>query len=148
MIRSYHEDDLDAVIAAWYAASLIAHSFLDEAFFEQERRNIAEIYMTRAHTMVYEHEGQVVGFISLVENEVGGIFVDPARQGFGFGRKLMNYAAQLHPILELDVFEENRIGRRFYERYGFVLLKQCTNDEFGRDVLRLQYRVPLNRDNV
>jgi putative acetyltransferase len=140
MIRPYSEDDLDAVIAVWYTASLIAHDFLDEAFFEQERCNIAEIYMPRAQTWVYGHDENVVGFIALAGNEVGAIFVDPVWQGHGFGRKLMDFAAQLHPVLEVEVFMENGIGRRFYNRYGFVPLKQYTHVETGREMLRMRYQ--------
>lgn len=37
MIRIYQEKDFDEMIDARYQASLLAHDFLDEAFFQAER---------------------------------------------------------------------------------------------------------------
>ncbi len=76
MIRQYEEKDLSDLLDAWYSASLVAHPFLDEVFFEQERKNISEIYLPNAETWVFEQDGVVVGFISLIGNEVGAIFVE------------------------------------------------------------------------
>jgi putative acetyltransferase len=42
--------------------------------------------------------------------------------------------------LELDVFEENSIGRRFYETYGFDLVDRHFHDETGQPLLRLRLR--------
>lgn len=38
MIRRYEEKDLNELLDAWYFASHVGHPFLDEDFFEQERR--------------------------------------------------------------------------------------------------------------
>lgn len=68
------------------AASLIAQPFLDDDFLDQEKENIRKIYLSGAETWVCEDQGRVAGFISLLENEVGAIFVDPAIQKRGLGR--------------------------------------------------------------
>lgn len=39
---------------------------------------------------------------------------------------------------ELEVFERNRVGRRFYDRYGFVFVSSRFDDETGQTVLRLR----------
>lgn len=72
MIRPYEDTDLSDLLEAWYSASRLAHSFLDEAFFERERNNIREAYLPKAETWVFEQEGVVVGFVALIENEVWG----------------------------------------------------------------------------
>ncbi len=59
MIRSYEKDDLIELLEVWYAASVIAHPFLDEAFFAQERKNITQIYLPKAETWVFEKDGCV-----------------------------------------------------------------------------------------
>ena len=74
MIRRFEEKDIDELLDAWYSASQIAHPFLDEDFFEQERNNIARLHIPNAETWVYEQDNRVVGFISLIGNEVGAIF--------------------------------------------------------------------------
>lgn len=138
MIRRYRDDDLAELLEVWYQASLLAHPFLDEAFLSRERENIAATYMPVAETWVFVREGRVVGFISLIGNEVGAIFVGPAVQGQGIGRALMDHARALRAWLELDVFEANRIGRRFYDRYGFTPVRAHVHEPTGLTMLRLR----------
>lgn len=88
---------------------------------------------------VYEAHGQVAAFIALIgEREVGGFFVDPALQRQGIGRALMDHARELRGRLELDVFEENEQGRRFYDRYGFRRVGDHVHEATGRVELRLE----------
>jgi putative acetyltransferase len=138
MIRAYEERDLSELLEVWYSASQVAHPFLDEAFFAQERQNIAAFYLPHAETWVYELDGVVVGFIALLGNEVGGLFVDPKFHGQGLGRALMDKARSLREVLELDVFKENRGGRNFYEKYGFSQVNESLHEETGFRQLRLR----------
>jgi len=137
-IRPYAEEDLAELLDVWYRASLIAHPFLTPEFFEAERREIAETWMPLAETIVYEADGCVVGFLALIGNEVGAIFVDPDSQGRGIGRELMNAARASRQFLELDVFEANSIGRHFYDAYGFELVDRHLNEATGQPELRLR----------
>lgn len=137
MIRAYTSRDTDDLLDVWYRASLVAHPFLSESFLEEERSEIDK-WLPIAETSVYEVDGRVVGFISLVGNEVGGIFVDPARQGQGIGRALMDHARRSRTILELDVFEANGTARRFYDSYGFQFVDRHYNDSAGQPELRLR----------
>ncbi len=116
MIRPYEEEDTEGVVEAWYQTSLIAHSFLSEPFFEEEKENLRNIFLPRAQTWVYEIEGRVGGFISLAGNEVGGIFIHPAWQRRGIGTALLDKAKSLQGVLELEVFEANTQGRSFYAK--------------------------------
>jgi len=126
------------LLDVWYRASLIAHSFLPEEFFETERRQIVEHWLPIAQTMVYETDGRVVGFLALIGNEVGAIFVDPDYQSRGIGRALMDAARVSRPCLELDVFEANVIGRSFYDVYGFEFVDRHVNEATGQPELRLR----------
>ncbi len=138
MIRAYQDDDLADLLEVWYQASLIAHPFLDETFLNQERENIAALYLPLAETWVYVREGRLVGFIALIGNEVGALFVDPTVQGKGIGRALMDHAGTLRAELEVEVFKANRIGRRFYDHYGFSLVKEHIHEQTGQPVFRLR----------
>lgn len=138
-IRRYRDDDLSDVISSWENASRIAHPFLTNEFLEQERYNIPNVYLPNADTWVAEHDGRVIGFIALLGNEVGAIFVQPAFHGAGAGLALMNKAQALHGDLEVEVFKENPIGRKFYSRYGFDLLLEKKHEQTGNQVLRLKF---------
>ncbi len=138
MIRAYQPDDLFAVQEVWYQASLVAHPFLEDDFLMLERKRIADVYMPLAETWVYVLNEEVIGFLSLIEHEVGAIFVHPDQQNKGMGRALMDHACTQSATLELDVFKANAIGRRFYERYGFMPLKEHIHEETGNLLIRLR----------
>lgn len=143
MIRPYTDNDLDAVLDVWYEASREAHAFLDEEFFAAERRAIADEYLPASETFVYQTDGRVVGSISMLGNRVGGLFVTPRYQGRGIGRALLHHVAVSRPFLELDVFEDNTIGRRFYDACGFRQIGRHIHEETGFPGLRL--RIDLAR---
>lgn len=138
MIRSYRPEDIDRVMEVWYQASLIAHPFLGAEFLETERKAIIEQHMPVAEVYVYARDGVVLGFIALLDHEVGAIFVEPKHQGQGIGCALMDHARQLKGDLELDVFKKNRIGRRFYDRYGFEFVEEVFHEDSGQPQLRLR----------
>ena len=138
MIRSYTDDDLGQVLDAWYRASVVAHSFLREDFFDNERARLAEVWPPGSETSVFEVDGRVVGFVSMVGNEVGGIFVAPEYQNQGVGRSLLDHVAATRPYLELEVFEANTIGRRFYNAYGFRVLSKGVESDTGLPSLKLR----------
>lgn len=139
MIREYRDADLDQLLDVWFQASEVAHPFLTEEFMAAERENIRNVHIPKANTWVYEDAGRVVGFIALIGNEVGAIFVSPEVQGRGFGQALMDLARDRHDTLELDVFEANPIGCAFYEKYGFIQIGQSIHQESGQPTLRLRY---------
>lgn len=138
MIRKYEDKDLNELLEAWFSASQTAHPFLSSTFIKQERKDIAEIFLPRSETWVYELDGSVVGFISLNGNEVGGIFVDSRFHRQGIGRALMDKARSERDFLELDVFKDNLIGRQFYEKYGFIQVDEYIHAETGLLQLRLK----------
>ena len=138
MIRKYRADDLAGLLDVWYDASKVAHPFLTRDFLEQERRNVIQEHLPIAETWVFEEEGRVVGFIALIGNEVGGIFVTPERHGQGIGRELTDHARASRSHLDVEVFEANEIGRGFYDAYGFEVVGTGVHEETGQPVLRLR----------
>lgn len=140
MIREYAEADSDAIIDVWLAASLAATPFLSQEFLAKEREDIRTTWLPRAETCVFEAEGIVVGFLSLVGNEVGAIFVHPDYQGHGIGQAMMNRAVGSRGELFLDVFEDNKVGRRFYDRYGFKFEYKHVHEQSGHMQLRLSFK--------
>jgi len=138
-IRQYQADDLTSVMSAWENATKIAHSFLSEDFVAQVRKDIPALYIPNADTWVAEFDGQLVGFIALIGNEVGAIFLQPEFQGKGIGKMMMDKAQELHKNLELEVFKKNKIGRSFYSKYGFKQLEEKVHEPTGEMVLRLAF---------
>ncbi len=140
-IRQYENTDLDSVLSSWEVATRLAHPFMTDEFIAQERKNVAEIYLPNTDTWVAQIDGEVRGFIALMGNEVGAIFLQPEFHGQGVGKALMDKAQELHGDLEVEVFKENVIGRNFYSKYGFEHLDEKRHEPTGQLVLRLKLTV-------
>ncbi|MCJ8319525.1 MAG: GNAT family N-acetyltransferase [Colwellia sp.] len=137
-IRQYTAEDLQQVLDTWEESTRFAHEFMTDEFIAQERINTAEIYLPNTDTWVAEIDGEVKGFLALMGNEVGAIFVQPHFHGRGIGKALMDKAQQLHGDLEVEVFKVNIIGRNFYSKYGFKLIEEKLHHPTGQQVLRLK----------
>lgn len=97
------------------------------------------IYLAYAETWVIEVGGSVVGFIALIENEIGGLFLDPRFHGQGLGRALVDKAVDEKGHLKVEVFKENRIGRRFYDAYGFRGTVESIHEPTGQVTLCMTF---------
>lgn len=138
-IRPYQANDLPALMAVWESAARLAHHFLAESIFEEERHNISNLYLPCTDTWVAIVDQKVVGFLALVGNHVSGLFVAPELHGMGVGLALMDKAQDLHGDLIVEVFKDNAIGRRFYDRYGFVVASETIFERTGDALLRLVF---------
>ena len=123
VIRAYQAADIEPVMTVWRAANDLAHPFLKADFVAGVEVAIRQVYVSQAETYVLEEAGQVLGFIALLGNGIGGLFVDPKHHGQGCGRFLVDHAFALKGPLKVEVFRDNRIGRSFYERYGFEFVE-------------------------
>jgi putative acetyltransferase len=83
-------------------------------------------------------DGRVVGFISLLGNEIGAIFVDPGFHRSGIGHALVRHAQALRGELEVEVFERNLLGRAFYAKLGFEPVHQKVHEPTGFEIIRLR----------
>ena len=137
MIKKYENKDIEAVVSSWRVASELAHPFLTKAFLDQEADNVRNVYMAFAETWVVEIDKSVIGFIAMVENEIGGLFLDPKYHGQGFGRALVDKAVAERGTLNVEVFKANAIGRRFYDAYGFRGADEFVHEPSGQATLRM-----------
>jgi putative acetyltransferase len=141
MIRKRREEDLEEILDIWYQASTLAHPFLDDAFVEKVKKDMRELYIPGSETWVYEEKGKVIGFIGMMGNEIGGLFVLPNHHSKGIGTQLVKFILEFHNELEVEVFKENIIGRAFYDKYGFIKMKEFLHEESKHDVLRMKFTV-------
>jgi len=124
MIRKHEESDLDKILDVWYQAQELAHPFLDSVFVEKVKKDMRELYIPNSETWVFEEDETLIGFVSMMENEIGGLFVLPNHHSKGVGTQLVNFVKEFNDVLEVEVFKENKIGRAFYDKYGFKVFKE------------------------
>ena len=96
-----------------------------------------DIYLPFAETWLLEDAGEVIGFIALIEDEIGGLFLKPSFHGRGLGRAMVDHAVALRGPLHVEVFKRNAIGRGFYKRYGFVELEEYRHEPSGELTIRM-----------
>ena len=138
MIRKHTPKDLNSILDIWYQASTLAHPFLDDAFVEQVKTAMRDIYVPGSETWVYEQNNNILGFIGMMDNEIGGLFVLPNQHGKGIGAQLLNYIKPNYKNLEVEVFEKNNLGRGFYDKKGFKQMYNYFHEPSGQNVLRLK----------
>ena len=51
----------------------------------------------------------------------------------------MDKAQELHGDLEVEVFKNNTIGRKFYAQYGFEQLEEKLHEPTVQQLLRLRF---------
>ena len=138
MIRKKIEKDIDQIMNIWYKSSTLAHPFLNSQFVEKVKKDMRNIYIPNSDTWVFEENDIITGFISMIGNEIGGLFVLPDNQSKGIGTQLVDFIKKQHNEIEVEVFEKNNIGRAFYDKYGFKLINKSNDKGSGEIVLRLK----------
>ena len=111
-IRQFTESDLESVLDSWEVATRLAHQFMTDGFIAQERKNVAEMYLPNTDTWVAEVNGEVKGFIALMGNEVGAIFLQPNCHGKGIGKALW-----IRPNLSMVIWKS-----KFSKRIQLVVI--------------------------
>ena len=119
MIRPYKASDIEGIIDIWLEASFKSHDFIDRDYWTSMVDDMRSIYLPGSETYVFEIENKIVGFLSLVGNNLEAIFVKPEYQGRGIGKELILKAKELRSRLKLKVYKRNEKVMGFYEKAGF-----------------------------
>lgn len=123
MIRAFNSADLEPVLTIWLEASIAGHDFVAAAYWEGKVKDMRSVYLPASTTFVFENsDGNLVGFLSLVDNYIAALFVNPQTQGRGVGTQLMDYVKSRYASLALSVYSKNEKSIDFYHKQGFVIV--------------------------
>lgn len=98
---------------------------------------------TECEVWVVQCRRDLIGFCAFKQNWIEHVYLLLGDIGRGHGRTLVNKAKQKHSFLQLWVFQRNTRARQFYERNGFLKVKEtdgALNEEKLPDVLYEWYR--------
>jgi GNAT superfamily N-acetyltransferase len=96
---------------------------------EEVRHWVAEALIPSAGTWVVAGEVGVVAMMTLRNDWIEQLYVDPNHFSQGAGQLLLAHAKKLSPNgLDLWTFQSNVRARRFYEIHGFVPIEQNDGD--------------------
>jgi len=131
MIRQIKDNDMDAVLDIWLAASLQAHDFVAPSFWESHVKTMRTVYIPASETYVYAEGAVLSGFYSLCGNTLAALFVAPEHQDRGVGKALLAHAKAQRTVLTVSVYKENRAARRFYLAQGFNITSEQVDTHTG-----------------
>lgn len=136
-IRRYREADQAELLRIWYKVSLESHCFIPAKFWAEHREAFKNKYLPESETFVAESEGQILGFISLMGNYIGALFVDGTYQRQGVGRTLVDFVHSSQGSMFVDVYKENAQAREFYNKYGFMEKREKIQPETGHALITM-----------
>ena len=141
MIRAFKEEDTEAVIRIWLEASILSHSFIDKAYWEEKADAMRTLYLPLSEVVVDEDKdtGEVVAFIAFVEDYLAALFVAPAHQKKGVGSRLLALAKKMRDTLELSVYAENERAVAFYQKNGFRMTDKRIEEMTGHTELLMVF---------
>ncbi|WP_318365767.1 N-acetyltransferase [Enterobacter sp.] len=130
MIHEWHNNDTAPLLALWLESTTFAHPFIDEKYWQESEALVRDVYLPSASTWVWEEDGVVQGFISVMESQfVGALFVRPTALGKGIGRALLEHVKQRHEVLRLEVYQKNGRAMNFYHALGFRIEDSAWQEE-------------------
>ncbi|NLI91207.1 MAG: GNAT family N-acetyltransferase [Peptococcaceae bacterium] len=140
-IRRYRETDQEEVLKVWLRESLKSHSFIPAEFWKGYLDTLRNQYLPEWNTFVAEQDGQIIGFISLVGNYVGALFVSTEFQRQGIGSALLDFAYKTFGSLFVDVYKENIQALAFYKKIGFLARREKIQPETGQALITMFFGI-------
>ena len=137
-LREYRTADQEELIEVWLASSIIAHPFIDKETWLLHTDDLRNKYLPIADTWVWEEGGKIIGFISVIGNYIGGLFILPQWQGKGIGSQLISQARSVKGNLVVGVYDKNERAKQFYSRCGFAYENEEVQQETGEIVVYLR----------
>ena len=139
MIRAYKENDIDILIDIWYKSSLQAHDFIYSGYWESQMEEMRGKYIPMSETHVITNQIKIIGFISMVEDYLAALFIDVAYQNNGAGKELLNFEKRRRNKIRLKVYKENLSAVRFYEKNGFIIKEELTDEQTNKQEYLMEW---------
>ncbi len=140
MIRQATTTDFPELADIYHDASLLAHPFIDPQFIAKDRKHFRDERLPLTEAFVYEVNGQILGFISISNGHINGLFVGVDHQRKRVGTYLVDHAKERHPCLELYCFVDNYQAQRFYHSLDFEITGELSHAQLPLEQYIMQWR--------
>jgi putative acetyltransferase len=132
-ISPVHPDDFPRVVQVWEASVRATHHFVSEADIEIFRPLLRDGLPQIAQlACVRDGDDQVAGYVAVAHGKVDALFIHPAAQRQGAGKRLLDYAVTTFGATGLDVNEQNVQAVGFYRHMGFEIAGRSELDGTGK----------------
>lgn len=131
MIHKMMPEQLETAMDIWLTVNKSAHAFISPEYWDAHYEAVKNEYFPQSQTFVYEENGVLCAFLSLVKEEyIGALFVRETHQSKGIGAELINFCKERFPKLTLCVYKDNVRALQFYQKLGFEITA-CSLAEDG-----------------
>ena len=128
MIRRFENKDLDQVMSIWLQVNMESHFFIEADYWKNNYEMVREM-IPKAEVFVSEENGQIRGFIGLIDTYIAGIFVNKNNQSRGIGKQLLDYVKEIKETLNLSVYQKNIRAISFYQREQFIIQSEHIDND-------------------
>lgn len=139
MIRRLQKVDVDRVMDLWLDTNLKAHDFIPAVYWRSNFGPVKEM-LPQAEVYVYESAGKMQGFVGLSGEYIEGIFVSDEVQSQGIGKRLLDHMKAIKDTLRLSVYQKNTRTIHFYQREGFVIQHEGSDESTGEKEYTMLWR--------
>ncbi|WP_409309534.1 N-acetyltransferase [Pectobacterium sp. B1J-3] len=140
MIRPYRDLDLAPLMQLWLKSTILAHPFIREDYWRESEAEVRDVYLPQSQTWVYEEQGRIIGFISVLESRfIGALFIEQDYYGKQIGAALILHVQARFPLLSLEVYQQNTRACRFYHKQGFIVVEENVNQDTQATALIMQW---------
>lgn len=134
--------DFSRVVEVWEASVRATHHFLSETDIQVFKPLVLNGLSQMTHLDgVRNHQGDVIGFIGVVEDKIEMLFISPSCRGQGLGRQLIKHAVGSLGATKVNVNEQNEQAVGFYQRMGFEIEGRSELDGMGKPFPLLHLRL-------
>lgn len=138
MIRRFENKDLDQVMSIWLQVNMESHSFIGADYWKDNHEMVKDM-IPKAEVLVSEENGQIRGFIGLIDTYIAGIFVRAAEQSKGVGTGLLQTVMKSRDNLRLNVYKKNMRAVSFYQHYGFQIKNQEIDESTSEEEYMMEW---------
>lgn len=149
MIREFQMSDTKQVMKLWLSGNIDAHSFVPEEYWRSHFDEVQEALL-QAKVFVCDIDGNIKGFIGLMNEYIAGIFVDENCRSTGIGRQLLTYVKEKYDTLSLNVYQQNSRAVAFYQREGFLIQSEGVDEDTEKKNIQCSgksYKYNFNEEN-
>lgn len=127
-LRLATDDDIEEIARLFLRSRRVALSFLPIMHTPEEDCEHLRDMLSRGRITLAEHEDCLLGFLVDLDGWVAHLYLDPNARRQGIGQILLDDAKSCHDALELWCFQQNWAARAFYEKNGFVAIKETDGE--------------------
>ena len=123
MIKKFKKEDTEVIMEIWKESAIRAHNFISDSYWLENYENVKNNYLPNSTTYIYEEDGEIKGFASILEGEfIGGLFVKINSQRRGIGSEIIKFLKEKYEKLQLAVYDKNIGALNFYLRSDFEVI--------------------------